>query len=129
MRRFLLAVAALLAVTATPALAGYLVIRVILEGGGGTPLVLLHEPVGRSFLAAAGLMGAGVWLHLTERHQHEHRHERLTHSHRHVHDEHHQHEHPAGVDPNEPHTHEHTHEPLTHSHPHFPDIHHRHGHA
>jgi len=97
--------------------------------GASASLLLLREPVGLPFLAAAGLMGVGVWLHLTERHQHEHRHERLTHSHRHVHDEHHRHEHPPGVDPSEPHTHEHTHEPLTHSHPHFPDIHHRHGHV
>lgn len=37
MRRYLLAVAALLAVTTTPALAGYLVIRVILQGGGAGP--------------------------------------------------------------------------------------------
>lgn len=97
--------------------------------GASVSLLLIREPVGLPFFAAAGLMGVGVWLHLTERHEHEHRHERLTHSHRHVHDEHHRHEHPPGVDPNEPHTHEHTHGPLTHSHLHFPDIHHRHGHS
>jgi drug/metabolite transporter (DMT)-like permease len=90
---------------------------------------LLREPVGAQFLIAAALMGAGVWLHLTERHVHEHRHGRLMHTHPHVHDEHHQHEHPPGIDPREPHTHEHTHEALTHSHPHFPDVHHRHEHA
>jgi hypothetical protein len=97
--------------------------------GASVALLLLHEPVGLLFFAAAGLMGQGVWLHLTERHEHPHPHERLTHAHRHVHDEHHRHAHPPGVDPSEPHTHEHTHEPLTHSHPHFPDIHHRHRHA
>jgi len=97
--------------------------------GASVSLLLLREPVGPLFFAAAALMGAGVWLHLTERHRHEHRHERLTHSHPHVHDEHHQHPHAPGVGPHEPHTHEHTHEPLTHSHPHFPDIHHRHGHT
>jgi hypothetical protein len=32
-------------------------------------------------------MVAGVWLHLTERHQHQHRHEALAHDHPHVHDE------------------------------------------
>jgi drug/metabolite transporter (DMT)-like permease len=97
--------------------------------GASVSLPLLREPVGPLFFAAAVLMGAGVWLHLTERHRHEHHHERLTHSHPHVHDEHHQHEHPPGIDPQKPHTHEHTHEPLTHTHAHFPDIHHRHGHT
>lgn len=97
--------------------------------GASVSLLLLHEPVGLLFFAAAALMAMGVWFHLTERHVHEHHHRRLTHSHRHVHDAHHQHAHEAGVDPTEPHTHVHTHEPLTHSHPHFPDIHHRHGHS
>ena len=45
-----------------------------------------------------GLMGVGVWLHLTERHEHEHVHEEMDHDHPHVHDEHHQHAH----GPNEP---------------------------
>jgi drug/metabolite transporter (DMT)-like permease len=97
--------------------------------GALVSLLALREPVGPAFFAAAALMGAGVWLHLTERHEHEHRHERLAHSHQHVHDEHHRHAHEPGVDPNEPHTHPHVHEPMTHSHPHFPDIHHRHGHT
>jgi drug/metabolite transporter (DMT)-like permease len=97
--------------------------------GAAVSLLLLREPVSLPFLAAAVLMGTGVWLHLTERHEHEHHHERLVHSHRHVHDAHHQHSHEPGVDPAEPHTHPHVHEPLTHAHPHYPDIHHRHGHA
>lgn len=97
--------------------------------GAAVSLALLRGPVGLPFLAAAILMGSGVWLHLTERHQHEHHHEWITHSHRHVHDEHHQHEHEGGVGPAAPHTHLHTHEPLTHRHDHYPDIHHRHGHA
>jgi len=96
--------------------------------GAGASLVLLREPVGASFLMAAALMGAGIWLHLSERHEHEHTHERLAHSHRHVHDDHHRHAHAEPVDPNEPHTHWHEHEPLTHTHPHYPDIHHRHRH-
>jgi drug/metabolite transporter (DMT)-like permease len=97
--------------------------------GAFASLALLREPIGGLFLAAALLMAAGVWLHLTERHEHEHTHEPMAHSHRHVHDEHHQHVHEPGIDPREPHTHWHTHERLTHRHPHFPDIHHRHGHA
>lgn len=78
---------------------------------------------------AAALMGAGVWLHLTERHEHLHTHVPLTHTHRHVHDAHHQHAHDFDWDGTEPHTHPHSHAPLTHSHPHFPDIHHQHGHG
>jgi drug/metabolite transporter (DMT)-like permease len=97
--------------------------------GAALSLLLLNERVGPRLLAAAGLMGFGIWLHLTERHEHHHHHEAVTHEHRHVHDEHHQHEHAPGVDPHEPHTHPHTHAPLTHSHPHYPDIHHRHRHA
>lgn len=96
--------------------------------GAIVSLVLLHESIGAFFLVAAGLMGVGVWLHLTERHEHQHTHERMEHSHQHIHDEHHQHKHEPGVDPTEPHAHTHIHEPLTHSHPHYPDIHHRHGH-
>jgi drug/metabolite transporter (DMT)-like permease len=97
--------------------------------GAGVSLGLLREPVGPGFFAAAALMGLGVWLHLTERHEHAHTHEYLEHTHRHIHDEHPQHEHPPGVDPTEPHTHPHVHLPLTHTHPHYPDIHHRHGHS
>lgn len=96
--------------------------------GAAVSLPLLGEQVGLLFFAAAALMGAGVWLHLTERHEHEHTHEPIAHSHRHVHDEHHRHDHPPGIDPTEPHTHWHVHERLTHTHPHYPDIHHRHRH-
>jgi drug/metabolite transporter (DMT)-like permease len=96
--------------------------------GAVLALVLLREPVGPLFLLAAGLMGVGVWLHLTERHEHRHIHEPLEHTHRHVHDEHHQHEHGPDDPPGEPHTHRHRHERLVHSHPHYPDIHHRHSH-
>jgi drug/metabolite transporter (DMT)-like permease len=96
--------------------------------GSAVSLVLLREPVGLSYLAAAVLMASGVYLHLTERHAHEHAHEPMEHSHRHLHDEHHRHDHPAGVDPTSPHTHVHRHERLVHAHPHYPDIHHRHRH-
>lgn len=87
------------------------------------------EPTSPVFWLAAILMGGGVWLHLTERHEHMHTHEPVTHTHRHVHDEHHQHTHDFDWDGREPHTHPHTHAPLVHSHPHYPDIHHRHRHA
>jgi len=80
------------------------------------------------FLLSAALMGAGVLLHLTERHAHAHFHERTEHEHAHLHDAHHQHEHTAVDPPGEPHTHRHVHETLAHSHEHFPDTHHRHSH-
>jgi drug/metabolite transporter (DMT)-like permease len=96
--------------------------------GAAIAIVFFHEPVSWPFWLATALMGAGVWLHLTEVHQHEHTHEPLTHSHAHRHDLHHRHQHAFAWDGREPHTHEHTHEPLSHSHPHYPDVHHRHGH-
>lgn len=89
---------------------------------------LLAEPVTGGLVAAAALMAAGVWLHLTERHEHDHVHEALEHAHRHVHDLHHQHAHGPEDPPGEPHSHWHRHAPMTHSHPHYPDLHHRHGH-
>jgi drug/metabolite transporter (DMT)-like permease len=96
--------------------------------GAATALILFGEPGGSGFWLAAGCMGAGVWLHLTESHMHEHDHHALTHSHVHVHDQHHGHAHEPGIDAAAPHTHEHRHEPGRHSHPHFPDIHHQHRH-
>ncbi|HTO59534.1 MAG TPA: DMT family transporter, partial [Pseudomonadales bacterium] len=77
-------------------------------------------------VVAGALMAAGVWLHLTERHEHEHVHEPMEHGHRHVHDEHHQHAHDADWDGTEPHSHPHRHERMVHTHPHYPDAHHRH---
>jgi drug/metabolite transporter (DMT)-like permease len=88
--------------------------------------VLLGDALTTSLIAAGALMAAGVWLHLTERHEHEHLHEPMEHTHRHVHDEHHRHVHDASWDGKEPHTHLHRHERLQHSHPHYPDAHHRH---
>ncbi|HSE44812.1 MAG TPA: EamA family transporter [Gemmatimonadales bacterium] len=90
--------------------------------------VALHEPLTWQALLAAVLMGAGVWLHLTERHDHEHQHDTLEHMHAHVHDEHHQHVHEPGTPSGEPHSHLHVHASLRHRHPHFPDLHHRHHH-
>ncbi|MBN9220496.1 MAG: DMT family transporter [Mesorhizobium sp.] len=79
-------------------------------------------------LGIAGLlMGVGLWLHLSERHDHAHDHEAMEHEHSHVHDEHHQHHHDGPV--SEPHSHWHRHEPMRHKHPHYPDLHHRHGHG
>lgn len=86
------------------------------------------EAASWTFWAAAGLMGAGVWLHLTEHHQHEHEHGPVEHSHSHEHDQHHQHEHADDLETGWRHSHAHRHTPLTHSHPHFPDIHHPHDH-
>jgi drug/metabolite transporter (DMT)-like permease len=91
-------------------------------------MLMLQERPGPAFWAAALLMAAGLWLHLTERHEHEHRHEPLEHEHLHTHDEHHQHAHDGEVEPGTAHSHWHRHEVLVHTHPHYPDIHHRHGH-
>jgi drug/metabolite transporter (DMT)-like permease len=96
--------------------------------GAGLALLLPGDKPGALFWAAAVLMSAGIWLHLTERHRHRHQHARMAHTHRHSHDEHHQHAHDFEWDGSEPHVHPHLHEPVTHDHPHFPDIHHRHRH-
>lgn len=88
---------------------------------------LLGEPLTAPLLLAAALMGMGVWLHVSERHEHFHVHEALEHAHEHEHDEHHQHHAPGEAVPRR-HTHWHRHEPLAHTHPHYPDEHHRHAH-
>ena len=87
---------------------------------------LLHEAWTAQTFAAAVLMGWGVYLHLTERHEHMHAHEPMEHEHLHDHDEHHAHAHAQLVEG--PHTHIHLHEQMTHIHPHFPDSHHQHEH-
>jgi drug/metabolite transporter (DMT)-like permease len=98
--------------------------------GAAVAMFLYGQPGSEvAFWLAAGCMGLGVWLHVTEFHEHEHVHEPLAHSHTHIHDEHHRHEHDFDWDGNEPHTHEHGHGWLRHRHAHFPDIHHRHGHG
>jgi drug/metabolite transporter (DMT)-like permease len=78
-------------------------------------------------LAGAGLMVAGIVLHLAERHAHKHEHLPLEHEHAHGHDDaHHAHRHvpmPAG-----PHSHVHRHDALRHVHAHVPDEHHAHRH-
>lgn len=96
--------------------------------GALVSVLLLHEPVTVQLLAAAALMGWGVWLHLSEDHEHEHVHEAMEHAHEHVHDAHHQHEHEGPIELGMPHKHMHRHALMTHRHAHFPDAHHRHGH-
>ncbi|MCA1926184.1 MAG: DMT family transporter [Thiobacillus sp.] len=96
--------------------------------GAAIALAMPGETPDPVFWAAAALMGAGIWLHLTETHAHAHTHVLMSHAHAHSHDAHHQHSHDFPWDGKEPHSHPHQHEPLTHSHPHFPDIHHRHRH-
>ncbi|WP_400770454.1 DMT family transporter [Methylosinus sporium] len=96
--------------------------------GAAVSVVALREPLTLQLVAGAGLMGAGVWLHLTESHEHEHSHEAVEHSHSHVHDEHHRHGDHSDHENGQPHTHWHAHEPLLHAHPHTPDTHHRHDH-
>ncbi|MGE5638938.1 MAG: DMT family transporter [Clostridia bacterium] len=94
--------------------------------GVAVSLLILGEAPAPLFWPALALMAAGVWLHVSERHEHEHVHEPMEHEHRHVHDEHHRHAHEAAWDGAEPHTHSHRHERMVHRHPHYPDLHHRH---
>jgi drug/metabolite transporter (DMT)-like permease len=88
----------------------------------------LGEPITVGLLAAGGLMGLGVWLHLTEHHEHKHIHRPMAHTHSHMHDEHHHHTHGPEDPAGEPHTHVHQHERMEHAHPHTPDMHHEHRH-
>jgi drug/metabolite transporter (DMT)-like permease len=94
--------------------------------GAVLALVILDEPATNNFWLTSLLMAAGVWLHITEKHEHEHTHESLLHEHPHYHDEHHQHHHNFEWDGKEPHKHVHLHTMITHKHPHYPDIHHQH---
>jgi drug/metabolite transporter (DMT)-like permease len=96
--------------------------------GAVAAVLIWRDPVTPLLVAAAALMGVGIWFHLTERHVHEHVHQALEHEHWHVHDEHHQHEHQPGDPLGEAHSHRHRHESMVHTHPHYPDLHHRHPH-
>jgi drug/metabolite transporter (DMT)-like permease len=96
--------------------------------GAIASLLLLGDTPTTAFWIAGLLMGAGIWLHVTERHVHQHTHVPDNHGHKHIHDEHHRHEHDFDWNGEEPHVHPHRHQTLTHSHAHFPDIHHRHTH-
>lgn len=97
--------------------------------GAVLAVLMLGELPSATLLAAGSLMGAGLWLHLSERHDHEHPHEAMEHEHRHRHDEHNGHEHGPEIKRGEPHTYWHRHVPTVHRHPHYPDLHHRHGHG
>lgn len=97
--------------------------------GAVLALVVFNEPITARLVAAAVLMGVGLWIHLVEHHEHEHVHGDMEHEHAHVHDEHHRHEHAPGDPLGEPHVHVHRHVPMMHRHPHYPDLHHRHTHA
>ena len=97
--------------------------------GAALSVALWREPVTLGLIAAGVFMAAGLWLHLTERHEHWHTHELLDHEHMHVHDEHHKHEHGPDDPVGEPHSHPHHHDVIQHSHEHYPDIHHRHDHS
>jgi drug/metabolite transporter (DMT)-like permease len=95
--------------------------------GASVSVIFLGDHLSMKLIAAAILMAAGLWLHLTERHAHEHGHGDLEHEHVHVHDGHHRHAHEGPF--TEPHSHLHSHKGLRHAHPHYPDLHHRHGHG
>jgi drug/metabolite transporter (DMT)-like permease len=95
---------------------------------GAAVAILSGDTPSWLFWVAACSMAAGVWLHLTERHEHQHTHVPLDHLHPHTHDEHHRHAHDFEWNGVEPHVHPHHHEPLRHMHPHYPDAHHRHSH-
>jgi drug/metabolite transporter (DMT)-like permease len=95
--------------------------------GAVASIILLREWIGWVMFPALLLMGLGVWLIGSEKHEHTHAHLAVTHVHMHRHDDmHHLHKHPAGTP--EPHSHEHAHAELRHSHAHWPDTQHRHQH-
>ncbi len=102
--------------------------------GAALSLLLLGEPLTLQLFAGAALMGLGVALHLSERHEHLHAHAPIEHAHEHLHgsgDPHHEHVHDNALDavaPGQGHSHVHRHQPLKHQHAHFPDSHHRHEH-
>ena len=97
--------------------------------GAALAMPLLGERPPVIAYPAAALMAAGLWLHLSERHDHAHDHTPMEHDHAHDHDAHHQHVHPDGVEARDGHTHWHQHAPLRHRHAHLPDTHHRHEHG
>jgi drug/metabolite transporter (DMT)-like permease len=96
--------------------------------GSVLAIITLGEPLSGRLAVAGLLMGAGVWLHLSERHAHHHTHDSLSHEHLHRHDAHHDHAHAPGLPLGEPHSHWHVHAPTSHAHRHYPDLHHGHPH-
>ena len=62
--------------------------------GAALSIGVLGESISPLFWVAAALMGVGVWLHLTERHEHAHEHDGgVRHTHAHYPDIHHRHRH------------------------------------
>ena len=96
--------------------------------GAGIAILFFRELSTPSFWIALAFMGAGVWLHLTEKHEHEHIHAADCHEHSHRHDEHHQHSHDFAYDGSSEHRHQHEHNKLQHAHHHYPDVEHLHTH-
>ena len=95
--------------------------------GAALALATGDRPAGMWTVVAIALFGAGVVLHLTERHAHAHAHAALDHAHAHRHDDgHHDHVHDPPVVGE--HTHAHHHDALVHDHDHAPDVHHAHPH-
>lgn len=94
--------------------------------GAVIAVVGMGEPVTENLMVAGVLMGLGVWLHVTERHDHAHDHRVLEHEHEHEHDAHHQHSHGEAISMDTAHNHLHRHDPMSHNHAHYPDAHHQH---
>jgi drug/metabolite transporter (DMT)-like permease len=95
--------------------------------GAGLGQLVTPSSLGWGTAGAAALFGAGVWLHLSERHAHRHHHHATTHEHAHRHDDgHHSHQHPRAVEGEHSHPHEHL--PVEHVHEHADDVHHAHPH-
>jgi len=95
--------------------------------GAGFALLLGERGAGLSVAAASAFFAAGLWLHLTERHQHVHVHGAIDHDHPHRHDDgHHDHVHSPPFFGE--HSHPHHHDRLEHEHDHLPDVHHDHAH-
>ena len=61
--------------------------------GAAIAVGLFHETTSNGFWAAGILMAAGLYLHLTERHEHPHWHGEMQHSHAHFPDVEHRHDH------------------------------------
>lgn len=95
--------------------------------GAAVGMLVVPTQVGWGTGLAALLFGAGVALHVSERHGHSHRHDATTHHHAHRHDDgHHTHAHEAPVAGE--HAHQHRHEVVEHTHEHGEDVHHAHSH-
>jgi drug/metabolite transporter (DMT)-like permease len=95
--------------------------------GAVTAWLLGNRTAGTLTIPSACFFVAGLYLHLTERHEHLHTHDGLEHEHAHRHDDgHHDHAHDPPVAGE--HSHVHRHAKRTHAHTHGPDVHHRHSH-